>query len=257
MDGVIRRMDPDGSGVEVLISESIDPDSIAIDPQRGHMYWTHDDVAIMRANLDGSGVETILSDLPSPYGLALDLVADRIYWTNQIDDPAIQSANLDGSDVQGLVPDSVDCCAIGISIDVVNRKMYWMDGYYEGSVMRADLDGANVETIATTVGIATGIDVDPDGGKVYWTEYGNGSLDDVVRRANLDGSQVEALLDASDGLQTPCRIAVDPAEGKIYFSDLHTGRILRANQDGTGLETLWTGEAHTRDIALERHEPCR
>jgi len=61
---------------------------------------------------------------------------------------------------------------IGISVDPVNLALYWMDGYYRGHVVRAYVDGGNPKEIATTVGIANGVDVDPVGGKVYWTEYG-------------------------------------------------------------------------------------
>lgn len=248
----ILRMAPDGSNAQILIS-GVDASDIDVDVAGEKIYWAQDDKHVQRANLDGSAVQRLAQGMPSPYGLALDLEARRVLWTNQLGNPRIQSSAFDGTHVRTLVTGKVaDCCMIGLSVDPVSRALYWMDGYYGGKVMRSGLDGAKPVAIATTVGIANGIDVDPVGRKVYWTEYGNGPNDDVIRRANLDGSKVETLFDASDGLQTPQHIAVDPAAGKIYWTDLHAGRVQRANLDGTGLETIRSGMGYPRGIALLR-----
>ncbi len=250
----ILRMAPDGSNVQVLVS-GVDASDLGIDVARRKLYWAHHDRDIMRANLNGSSVEVLLEGMPSPYGLALDVAGQRVFWTNQLGNPRVQSATLSGADVRALVPGKAQFM-IGIAVDAVNEALYWMDGYYGGSVVRASIDGRNPKLIATTVGIATGIAVDPVGGKIYWTEYGNGPHDDVVRRANLDGSNVETLFDATHGLQTPDRIAVDSWAGKIYWADLHAGRVQRSNLDGTGLETLLSGLGNPRGIALLRYASC-
>ncbi len=250
----ILRMAPDGSNVQVLVS-GVEANDIDIDIGARKMYWTDHDKDVMRANLDGSGVEVLLKDMPSPYCLALDLAGQRLLWTNQLGNPRVQSSTLEGADVRDLVPGKAEFM-IGISVDHVNRALYWMDGYYKGHVVRAYVDGGNPKPIATTVGIANGIDVDPAGGKVYSTEYGNGPGDDVIRRANLDGSNVETLFDASDGLQTPQHIAVDPTAGKIYWADLHAHRVQRGNLDGTGLETIREGMGYPRGVALVRYPTC-
>jgi DNA-binding beta-propeller fold protein YncE len=250
----ILRMAPDGSSMQVLVS-GVDASDIDIDAAHRKMYWANRDRDIMRANLDGSSVEVLLEGLPSPYGLALDLAGQRVFWTNQLGNPRVQSATLGGKEVRDLVPGKAQFM-MGIAVDAVNEALYWMDGYYGGSVVRAFLDGGSPKPIATTVGIATGVAVDPAGGKIYWTEYGNGPHDDAVRRANLDGSNVETLFDATHGLQTPERITVDSWAGKIYWADLHAGRVLRSNLDGTGLETLQSGLGNPRGIALLQYATC-
>ncbi|MBI5508468.1 MAG: AgmX/PglI C-terminal domain-containing protein [Deltaproteobacteria bacterium] len=250
----ILRMAPDGSNVQVLVS-GVEANDIDLDVGARKMYWTDHDKDIMRANLDGSEVEVLLKDIPSPYCLALDPEGQRIFWTNQLGNPRVQSSTLDGANVRDLVPGKAEFM-IGIAVDPVNRALFWMDGYYRGHVVRAHIDGGNPNEVATTVGIANGVDVDPMGGKVYWTEYGNGPRDDVIRRANLDGSSVETLFDASDGLTTPQHIAVDPAAGKIYWADLHAHRVQRANLDGTGLETIRDGLGYPRGVALLRYPTC-
>ena len=51
----------------------------------------------------------------------------------------------------------------------------------------ANLDGSEVQTMVSGLEDPEGIAVDVDGGQVYWTEWGS------VKRANLDGSQIESL----------------------------------------------------------------
>ena len=51
--------------------------------------------------------------------------------------------------------------------------------------------------------------------RIYWTE----EFAAVVRRAEIDGSGQETILDSSDGIVFPFGIAVDQQGGKIYFTD--------------------------------------
>ena len=85
-------------------------------------------------------------------------------------------------------------------------------------------------------------------GKVYWTELGR------IRRANLDGSGAEVLVE--QGLVEPGSIALDLAAGKMYWTDNGDGaqKIQRANLDGTGAKTLLTSDDGLQDpvgIALD------
>ena len=52
--------------------------------------------------------------------------------------------------------------------------------------------------------------IDPARGKVYWTDVTN-----KIQRANLDGTQVEDLVNAALGFQPP-GITLNPSAGKIY-----------------------------------------
>ena len=75
---------------------------------------------------------------------------------------------------------------------------------------------------------------------MYWTDWQAGK----IQQAHLDGSNVQDLV---PGIGHPIGIAVDLAGGKMYWTDksvtVHhdpnaTNRILRANLNGTGIETL-------------------
>ena len=72
---------------------------------------------------------------------------------------------------------------------------------------------------------------------MYWTN--NGIIPHSIWRANLDGSGVEAIV--TSGLNTPSGIAVNSAEGKVYWTDAgFEDEIQRANLDGSGVEDLVT-----------------
>lgn len=65
-----------------------------------------------------------------------------------------------------------------------------------------------------------------------------------IKRSKLDGSDVATLLDLKalygPGNYSPRGVAVDSAGGKMYWTE-SSGRIQRANLDGTNVETLVSG----------------
>ena len=79
-------------------------------------------------------------------------------------------------------------------------------------------------------------------GKIYWTDSGTGGANalqnDRIQRANLDGSNVETLLNYGNFLRLPMGIALDVAGDKMYWTDAITDRIRRTNLDGTGNQLL-------------------
>ena len=53
---------------------------------------------------------------------------------------------------------------------------------------------------------------------MYWIDMGNdGTYDGLIRRANLDGSEVEDLL--TRDLFTPRGLVLDLVERKMYWAD--------------------------------------
>ncbi len=79
------------------------PRLIALDPDRGHVYWTdRTDRAIYRVDIDGSNRITVAEQLDSPTGLAIDPDGEKMYWTS-INSGTISRGNLDGSETEALV----------------------------------------------------------------------------------------------------------------------------------------------------------
>jgi DNA-binding beta-propeller fold protein YncE len=155
----------------------------------------------------------------------------------------VLTANPDGSDLRTLIdkgPKGPD----GVVVDAAAGHIYWtnMGNFKEndGAILRSDLDGKNVITIVPPGGTFTPkqIKLEKKSGKLYWTDR-EGMR---VMRANLDGSNIETLVDTSHGDTRPGQdvgkwcvgIAVDAEGGKFYWTqkgpaNAGEGRIFRAN----------------------------
>jgi sugar lactone lactonase YvrE len=155
----------------------------------------------------------------------------------------ILSSNPDGSDLKVILTEGRRL-PDGIVVDVDAGHMYWTNmgnlKADDGSIERADLDGTNVTTIVPPGATFTPkqIQLDKVNGKLYWSDR-EGMR---VMRSNLDGSNIETLVDTSQGDARPGKdatkwcvgIAVDLSGGKFYWTqkgpdNAGQGRICRAN----------------------------
>jgi sugar lactone lactonase YvrE len=239
-DGYIYSVKTDGSELQMLVNTGGGLRSLAVDASAGKLYWTDvDDDAIRRADLDGSNPEDILTeDLSWPMAIALNPAADMLYWGDQTL-AQIGSAHLDGAGAGPLLSTPFHS---GLAVDADNGKIYWDTSItaVDGDIMRANLDGSNVEIVVTEASKPARLALDIAGGKIYWTDY----VLDVVRRANLDGSDVEDLYVVGANLN-PDGIALDLDEGKVYWGQAVTtnrDKIMRMNLDGSNPEDVLTGD---------------
>ena len=73
----VQRANLDGSNIETLVSGLETPFGIALDADRGKIYWTDADMdvpdtyKVQRANLDGSNIETLVSGLKAPTSIVI------------------------------------------------------------------------------------------------------------------------------------------------------------------------------------------
>ena len=238
----IQRSNPDGSGVEDVVTGLRNPLGLALDPGAGKVYWTDSGTdKIQRSNLDGTEVEDVVSSgLRSPSGLVLDLSAGKLYWTDYGTDK-IQRSNPDGTEVEEVVTGLRS--PLGLALDVAAGKLYWSD-YGTDKIQRSNLDGSGVEDVVSSgLRVPRGLALDAAAGKLYWTDSGT----DKIQRSNLDGSEVE---DVVTGLGVPRGLAVDTSAGKLYWSDSGTDKIQRSNLDGSGVEDVVTGLHTPARLAL-------
>ena len=155
----------------------------------------------------------------------------------------VLSANPDGSDLKTIVEEGRKI-PDGLVVDSAIGHMYWTNmgnpKANDGSILRSDLDGKNMTTIVAPGGTFTPkqLQLEKKTGKLYWCDR-EGMR---VMRANLDGSNIEILVDSSGGDNRPgpdarkwcVGIAVDAAGGKFYWTqkgddNAGQGRIFRAN----------------------------
>jgi len=153
------------------------------------------------------------------------------------------SANPDGSDLKVIVSEGRRL-PDGIVVDLEAGHLYWTNmgnpSANDGSIERADFDGQNLTHIVPPGATFTPkqLQLDEKNRKLYWCDR-EGMR---IMRANLDGSNLETLLDTSEGDSRPGKnikkwcvgIALDVEAGKLYWTQKGSdnageGRIFRAN----------------------------
>src|SRR5216683_2739576 len=108
-----------------------------------------------------------------------------------------------------------------------------------GRVLTANPDGSDLKVIVSEGRkIPDGIVVDVAAGHIYWTNMGNPkSNDGSIERCDLDGMNLKNII-AEGGTFTPKQLQLDKKNGKLYWSDREGMRVMRANLDGSTIETL-------------------
>jgi sugar lactone lactonase YvrE len=119
-----------------------------------------------------------------------------------------------------------------------------------GRVLSMLPDGSDRTAIVTGCRHPDGIVVDAEAGHIYWTDMGVPNLNDgSIERADVDGRKRTTIV-PEGGTFTPKQIALEKKSGKLYWSDREGMRIMRANLDGSQIETLVEtghGDADRRD----------
>src|SRR5215510_6954455 len=99
-------------------------------------------------------------------------------------------------------------------------------------------DGSDRKTIVTNCRFPDGIGVDSDAGHIYWTNMGIPNLDDgSIERADLDGKNRKIIV-PQGVTYTPKQLHLDKDGGRLYWCDREGMRVMRANLDGSQVETL-------------------
>jgi len=107
-----------------------------------------------------------------------------------------------------------------------------------GNIHSMNADGSDRKTIVTGCHLPDGIVVDATAGHIYWTNMGVPRLNDgSIERADLDGSNRTVII-AAGLTHTPKQLYLDKRTGKLYWSDREGMRVMRANLDGSQIETL-------------------
>lgn len=190
------------------------------------LYYVGPGQSIRKAERDGTNVQTIVSSAgTNVVDVVVDIVNSKIIWTDY-DDALIKRSNLDGSNIENLVTGV--SFPHGLIIDIGGSYIYWAG---LGEIYRAGLDGSSPTPIIT--------DFDGGGnlsfpllhdGKIYWTNYGDGS----IKRANTDGTGVETLVSSGGAVHVE-GISYDAALDKLFYvGQPTTGTTLRSmNLDGS------------------------
>src|SRR5467141_3857393 len=194
----------------------------------------------------------------------LDLAAGRVLTSNP-----------DGSDLKTIINEGRKL-PDGIVVDVAAGHIYWTNmgnpKANDGTIDRANLDGTNVTNIVPPGKTWTPkqLQLDAKNGKLYWSDR-EGMR---VMRSNLDGSNIETLVETGHGdadrldARNWCvGIAVDAQGGKFYWTQKGSdnagqGRIFRASLEvpkgqtpanRKDIEVLYDNLPEPIDLDLDLH----
>jgi hypothetical protein len=120
-----------------------------------------------------------------------------------------------------------------------------------GRIHSMSPDCSDRKIIVTDCRMPDGIAVDVASGHFYWTNMGSspGIDDGSIERADLDGKNRRVIVPPGVTF-TPKQLQLDKQNGKLYWCDREGMRVMRANLDGSQIETLVEtghGDADRRD----------
>jgi hypothetical protein len=179
--------------------------------------------------------------------------AGGVYWTDRNADRILRM-NFDGTGLQTLTLSGAVTAPgtnrniRGIAVDTASNLVFWADNGAD-RLLRANLDGTGSVILHTITGgnaFPADVRLDSASQHLYWCDQQRNR----IQRSTYAGAAVTDVIPtaASTG---PYFMDLDVAAGKIYWGDFGGGAIYRANLDGSGRETLLTGNNNTRGVKVD------
>jgi DNA-binding beta-propeller fold protein YncE len=136
---------------------------------------------------------------------------------------------MDSSQMQKSVASPADTAASG--------RLFLLD-LSDDCVVSVNPDGSDRKVIVTGCRYPDGIAIDASAGHIYWTNMGNPkSNDGSIERADYDGQQRVTIVPPGATF-TPKQLILEKGTGKLYWCDREGMRVMRADRDGSDIETL-------------------
>ena len=126
----------------------------------------------------------------------------------------------------------------GADKSTLSGRLFFLD-IGGGRVLSANPDGSDLKTLINEGRqFPDGLVVDAAAGHIYWTNMGNFKKNDgSIFRSDLDGKNLITIVPPG-GTFTPKQVHLEKKSGKLYWSDREGMRVMRANLDGSKVETL-------------------
>ncbi|MBW2982524.1 S8 family serine peptidase [Candidatus Woesearchaeota archaeon] len=259
----VWQLDEDGNNCSITGKECLTGKNVTIAIIDTGVDYTHLD-------LGGTGEEVFFPVYPIK--MDLDIDNNLIYWadheTNQIN-----YLNLTDNTTGTIISDGLYRGTKILAVDKNNGKVYWLqeecfdpDCFWTTftGIVRSDLSGDNIELVCEPEiyeddekELFTDIKIDLINEKIYWMS----SLQYIapiqffrneIKRADLDGSNVETIVPFFSNNTPIVDIALDNVNNKIYWAEIMNERIVRADFDGSNVETIVSNPGmQIRTIALD------
>ncbi len=192
------------------------------------IFWANSGQKILSARANGSDIVEIVDANANLGSVEIDVNNQHVYWSTGV---FVSRCDFDGSNVTNVVQIPGSFFPGDMALDLIRDQMFFTDGRNH-IIYRSDLSGGNISVVKPASGIPSnsGLDiwVDAHNAKLYW-------LDGGLKRGDLNGENVESLFNPI-GVRD---FEIDFESGKCYW--VTTSQVLRANLDGSQLETLVSG----------------
>ncbi|XP_022244841.1 low-density lipoprotein receptor-related protein 4-like isoform X1 [Limulus polyphemus] len=252
------------------------PNGLTIDRPKEQLLWADAKTALIEAvDLNGGNRHILVRDVPHPYGLTIagssiywtDWETRAIHRANrdtgqnvefvrknlaglmdihavQVDSTGISKCGVDNGGCSHLClrnSHGYSCaCPTGLSLLKDKLSCEQSPSAYllfpnRVSIRRISLDTPDFTDVflpITDVYNTVALDFDLKEGKIYFSDVGI----DVLRRANLNGSNVETII--SDDLVTADGLTVDWVAKNLYWTDTGRNVIEVSRTDGTSRKVL-------------------
>ncbi|MCJ8733713.1 hypothetical protein PDJAM_G00226690 [Pangasius djambal] len=194
----IESVSVDGGETEVLITDLVSPEGIAVDWINRKLYWTDRGLfSVSRSRLNGLDSTVLIHDkLLQPRDVTVHPQAQTIFWTDVGFPVAVWKAGLDGKDHTVLIGSGlVSPC--GITVDHSTHTLYWSD-IGAGRIESARLDGSHRHTL-TREQVGRPFDVVVFEDTLWFTNWEDNHIYRLDKRTGSDAERlsVESVQPAS------------------------------------------------------------
>ena len=139
--------------------------------------------------------------------------------------PPRRIANYNGPPLTAELPVAVATELRVLIPEFQQHSLYWINGDTYKIESVGPFDAVTQEVITLTV--------DTTGGKLYWGERSKSG--GIIKRANLDGTNIETLASLSS---VPQGLTIDAVGNQIYWTNNSDLQIQTANLNGEGIKTV-------------------
>jgi DNA-binding beta-propeller fold protein YncE len=214
---------------------------LALDTINSQLYIADSgDGIIYKYDISSGAISSFRTGLSAPDALAIDYNAGKIYWDTSSGIQRTDLSSATQTDVEDFVTGQSNDPE-GMAIDAANNKLYWIN--YDGGLWAINLDGSNKTQLLEDAEGGSVIVVDS---RLYF-DYYVASGDIHLKSTDLAGANMSTLTTGIS--KVVFGLGYDPTNNKIYWGDRNSGKIKRADLDGSNIET-WYSASSPRGIVF-------
>ena len=206
-NGQVVRVNPDGSGEEIVAEGIAGPRGLAVNADASQLFVADRGADEILSFDLSTGEKTVLydsADMANAIGDGVQPVAflpegltfhdgELFFTCVDFDAETLWKASADGSGVERLLAYGDAGFGYAVIVDTENDVLIFDDAD-TNNLLSSAFDGSDINEVVGTDDYTYGIGIDYVTSKIYWS-----TRDGAIKRANRDGSEVDTLVSADEG----------------------------------------------------------